>query len=95
MDRGNDAFLRASERHYERLYGDDVKCAHCYEWFTPSEDALSSGDEHFCDDTCARTKLWCRDFVLEILFEDEGERSAFFPSHYRFADQYAFKHAAE
>lgn len=77
-DFGNDAMLAAAHRHYERIYSDDVMCAGCYEWFTPDEDTLCSDGEHFCDDTCARTKLWARDFVSEVLFEDEGERSVFF-----------------
>lgn len=36
-----------------------------------------------------------REFIREVLEEDDVTRSAFFPSHYRFADQYAFQHAAE
>lgn len=78
IDRGNDSFLRAAERHYDAMHSDECECARCGDHIEVDDETLHDGDEYYCDDICARTELWAYDFVREVLFEDEGERSAFF-----------------
>jgi hypothetical protein len=79
IDCGNDAFLSAAARHYDRLYSDDCECARCSDPVEIDKAKVWDGDEYYCD-WCLDKILprWWGEFMSEVLFEDAGERSAFF-----------------
>ncbi len=79
-DIGNDAMLAAADRHYNALYSDECECRRCSDPVSIDEAEIWDGDEYYCD-WCLDKIIprWAEDFVREVLFEDEGERSTFFP----------------